>query len=789
MLKQNVLLFLRNVKRNKSTFLINTTGLGIGIASFLVLALYVYNDLTYNQFNKNLANIYRVREGESIQTKGPLFPKILEDIPEVENGTRIFDWDWFRLGYGDVAFQENLLYVDDGFFSVFTFPFAQGMASQVLHEKYSAVISKPFAKKYFGDAPAVGKELRIGFEDMFLTVRGVVDIPENSSVRFDIVTSYETGEEISPWIKDVHDWYNTFSETYLVLQDGISPNSIQSKLQDIVRENFLPVGENKTVLDLLPFADYHSEVESNKALIVILVLVALGILGIAIVNFINLTITQSLSRTKEIGIKKVHGAAKRHLMYQIMVESFFMGLVALVFGVVLVITFLLPMFNALFDAGLSFQSVSILYLGGLLLGIWVVVGLVSGVVPSLLWAKGKLIDSLKGKVFSGNRPIFSKYSSIVIQFVIAIVLISGTLLIRKQIDYMVEKDPKFDNENVIVARTDYWQHRDLDVASQNLEVISKELNASPYVLSVGFTGSVPGEYDENYNTFYPEAKSTVPNIHLRKAYVGKNYFKTMGIPVLSGHGFDQPPTSLGNTVVLNKTAMKALGFEKAEGQILREGSESGQSYRIIGIIDDFSYQGSQHENQPLAHFYSERENFMDWDYLTIRAKKGSGLQVVRLLQEKWKQMLPQGTLSHFFADSKLNEYYKEYERVNTLITWFSILAIILSCIGLFALSSYAIAQRTKEIGIRKVNGATITQILSLLNRDFLKWVVLAFLIAVPLAWYGLEKWLEGFAYKTNISWWIFALAGVTTFTIALLTVSWQSFKTAITNPVEALREE
>lgn len=789
MLKQNILLFLRNIKRNKSTFFINTTGLGIGIASFLVLALYVYNDLTYNQFNENLSNIYRVREGESIQTKGPLLPKILEDVPEVEKGTRIFDWDGYRLSNGDVAFQENVLYVDKDFFSVFTFPFIQGTAPEVLHEKYSAVISKPFAKKYFGDTPAFGKKLQIGFEDMFLTVSGVVDIPENSSVTFDIVTSYETGEEISPWIKDVHDWYNTFSETYLVLQDGISPKSIQSKLQDIVRENFLPVGQNKTVLNLLPLADYHSEIESNKALIIILALVALGILGIAIVNFINLTITQALSRTKEIGIKKVHGAAKGHLMYQIMVESFFVGLVALALGVVLAITFLLPMFNTLFDSSLRFQSVQPIYLGSTLLGIWIVVGLVSGTVPSLLWAKGKLIDSLKGKVFSGNRPVFSKYSSIVVQFAIAIVLISGTLLIRKQIDYMIEKDPKFDNENVIVAQTDYWQHQDLAVASQNLEVISKELSNSPYVLSVGFTGSVPGDYDENYNTFYPEAKSAVLNIHLRKAYVGENYFKTMGIPVLSGHGFDQPPTSLGNTVVLNKTAMKELGFEKAEGQILREGSESGRSYRIIGVIDDFSYQGSQHENQPLAHFYSERENFMDWDYLTIRAKKGSGLQVIRLLQEKWKQMLPDGVLNHYFADSKLNEYYKEYEKVNTLITWFSILAIILSCIGLFALSSYAMAQRTKEIGIRKVNGATIAQILSLLNKDFLKWVVLAFLIAVPLAWYGLEKWLEGFAYKTNISWWIFALAGLTTFTIALFTVSWQSFKAAITNPVEALREE
>ncbi|WP_419212794.1 ABC transporter permease [Maribacter sp. X9] len=793
MLKQHLKLFYRNVRGNKGTFLINTLGLGVGIASFLVLALYVYNDVTYNYFNKNLANIYRIQEiyedGDGTATKGLVLPKIMEEIPEVVNGTRIFDWDGHRLAYENIAFPEQMYYADKGFFSVFSFPFVEGEATNVLDEKFSVVISKPIAEKYFGSASAIGKELQVGFSENYLIVKGVVDIPENSSVKFDVIGSYETGETLSPWIIDVHDWYNTFSNTYVVLQDGIGPEAISEKLERIVKENFLPVGESTIKLSLLPFKDYHAKVESNQTLITILAFIALGIIGIAIVNFINLTVTNSLSRTKEIGIKKVHGATKKHVVQQIVVESLVVGLIALAFGLLLMSGFLLPSFNRLFETNLSIGSYDPLFLGTLLLVIWVVVGLFSGLVPSFLWSRSKLVENLHGKVTAKQKPGFSKYASIVVQFVIAIMLISGTLIIRKQIDYMVKKDPKFDAENTIVLQTDYWQYSDTEAASQKLKVLAQELEASPLVSSVSFTGSVPGDYDENYNGFYLEGQNDKADIFLRKSYVGENYFKTLGIPLTSGHGFEKDGLLLENTVVLNKTAMDKLGFTTAQEQLLREGNPNGQAYRVIGAIDDFTYQGVQNEMQPLAHFYTKQENYTNWDYLAIRAQEGASLQVIELLKNKWQTLLPDATLTHFFADEKLNAYYKEYERVNTLITWFSLLAVLLSCIGLFAIASFAMAKRTKEIGIRKVNGAKVSQILNLLNKDFLKWVVIAFLIAVPCAYYGAQKWLEGFAYKTEISWWVFGLAGLATLIVALITVSWQSLKAARANPVKSLRTE
>ena len=778
----------RSLLKKKNYLLINVLGLGVGIASFLILFLYVYNDFTYNHFNKNLDNIYRVREGAMVQTKGLLLPEMLDQIPEVVNGTRIFDWDGFRISYGEKAFEENIQYVDTGFFSVFSFPFKEGSARQGLHDKYGAVISRKFAEKYFGQAPAVGKKLKVRFDNIFLQVNGVVDIPANSSIKFDLITSYETGEEISPWIKGVHDWYNTFSETYVLLKDGTDPASIHDKLQQIVHDYFFPAGQNKTDLNLLAFKDYHASQESNHTLMIILAVIALGIISIAIVNFINLTVTSSLSRTREIGIRKVVGAGNHFLFRQMMSESLMVSFLALLTGC-LITMLILPSFNRLFDMHLEFNFLQNKLLLFLSLAVWLIVGILSGIIPSLFWIRTGLMQSLQGKLFIPGRQGFSRYSLLVVQFVIAMVLISGALLVRKQISYMIEKDPKFDKENVVVAQLESWQYPDLKAASQKFKLIAEELETSPYVESVCFSQNIPGEYSENYNTFYPEAGSAAEQIHLRKAYVGKNYFKTYGIRMVSGRGFDPDLQADDQSMVLNKTAMRQLGYDAAAGQIIHESSKNGDIYKVVGEVDDFSYQGAQREMQPLAHFFTEKKNLEDWSYLSVRAKPGASLAIVKLMKEKWQQTTPSAPVNCFFAEDKLNGQYQEYIRVNQVIAWFSAIAIILSCTGLFALSSYAMTRRTKEIGIRKVNGARIAEVMVLLNKDFVKWVAVAFVIATPLTWYALHRWLESFAYRTSLSWWVFALSGLIALAIALLTVSWQSWKASSRNPVEALRYE
>ncbi len=777
----------RFLLKNRNYLLINMLGLGIGITSFIVLSLYVYNDLTYNHFNKNISNIYRVYEGESIRTKGLLLPKILEEIPEVENGTRKFDGAWFRISYGEKAFLENIHYADTGFFSVFSFPFVEGSAKRSIHEKYGVVVSTDFAKKYFGEDQAIGKKLKVKFDDTFFEVNGVVDIPVNSSVKFDIVASYETGEILSPWIKDVHDWYNTFSKTHVLLKHGIKPEQLSDKLQRIVTENFIPAGKNETELKLLPLKKYHGAHGSNRSLIIILGVIAFGIVCVAIVNFINLTITSSLSRAKEIGIKKVIGASRNHLFRQIMTESLVVSFLALFFGCVLAYL-LLPKFNQLFDMQLQFSLFGNKIITLVLILIWLIVGALSGLLPSLFWMRAKLTQSLHGNLFSGKKIGTSRYSLVIVQFVIAIFLISGTFMVRKQINGMLGKDPKFDQENVIAAELESWQYPDQEEASQKFRLIAEELEKSPYVHSVCFSESVPGTYHEHYNTFYPDGGSKVDEIYLRKSYVGRNYFETYGVSTLSGSAYNQDLISYKGTVILNKAAMMKLGFDEATGQIIREGRKNGYARKIIGMVDDFSYQGAHKEMQPLIHFFISK-NIADWNYLSVRAKPGASLQVIQLMKEKWKAIGPESTVNYFFVSDKLNEHYKEYIRINKVVSWFSAIAIILSCVGLFALSSYSITQKIKEIGIRKVNGAKVSELLAMLNKDFVKWVAIAFIIACPIAYYAMKKWLENFAYKTTLSWWIFVLAGAIALGIALLTVSWQSYRAASRNPVEALRYE
>ena len=778
----------RFLLKKKNYLFINVFGLGVGVASFLILALYIYNDISYNRFNENYSRIYRLAEGSGMQTKGLVLPTILDQIPEVECGTRFFTWDGFRVSYNDVAFPQGVQYVDSAFFSVFSFPFTEGNSKNPLKEKYGAVISSDVAKKYFGDTPAVGKKLQIKFTNTFLTVNGVVDVPENSSVKFEIVTSYETGMEISPWIVSVHDWYNTFSESYIVLKEGISPSQIDPKLQRIVTEKFLPVGENKTDLNLFPYSEYHAKYESNGTLIIILSLVALGILGIAIFNYINLTISSSITRSREVGIKKVFGATRHHLFGQIITESYTISFIALIFGYLLAIA-LLPMFNQLFEINLQFNFSENYIFFFMLLAIWFVVGLISGIVPALFLSRAKLVQSLKGKLNVKNRSLLSQNSLVVVQFTIAIILICVTFLVKNQIGFMIEKDPNFDKENIVVAELETWQYEDANAASNKFSKIAKELKESPYVKSVCFSQTIPGTYSENYNTFYHEASSTVESIHLKKAYVGRNYFETYGIPFTSGSGFNQELSSYKNCVVLNKTAMTKLGYSEAAKQIIRESSPTGQINTIIGAIEDFSYQGAQHEMQPLAHFFAEQEKLSNWGLLSVRANPGASLKVVELLKEKWQNTSPITSVNYFFIDDKLDQHYKEYIRVNKVFSWFSLLAIILSCIGLFTLSAQSMTRKTKEIGIRKVNGAKVSEILAMLNKDFIKWVAIAFVIACPIAWYAMNKWIENFAYKTTLSWWIFALAGVLALIIALLTVSWQSWRAASRNPVEALRYE
>ena len=779
---------LRFLLKNSNYLFINIFGLGIGITSFLLLSMYLYHDYNYNHFNDNLSNIYRIKEGSSVQTKGLFLPQVLKDIPEVINGTRIFGWDSYRISYQEKTFYESVQFVDTGYFSIFSFPLVQGSPEVGIKKKYDAVISSKFANKYFGNENAIGKKLRVNFDDIFLTITGVVNIPNNSSVKFDILSSYETGYELSPVMKSVHDWYNVFSETYVVLSDKANPELVKPKLNQIATKYFIPVGKEKNSIQLIPYKEYHFEYETQKSLLVILIVIASSILIIALLNFINLNLTSSFERINEIEIKKALGAHDRHILLQVFGESLFISFVAVILSC-LGVYFSLPLFNESFNVVLEFGILGNKVFIVILILIWLIVGSLSSITPFVLLKKAvhlKRSESVKAKF---KQSAIYKYTLIVLQFIIAIVLISGSLLMKKQVNGMINTDPGFDKENVLVAVIESWQFKDQKDASSRYQQLYDELANHTLVQSVCFSNSIPGSYSENYNLFYPEDIINTETIHFRKAYVGKNYFETYGMKILNGQGFNKDQISLKDKMVVNKKALDLLGYEAANEQVLRSSSKTGNAFQMIGTVDNYSYQSRQRENQAIAHFFTENENASSWNYLSVRAQKGTSRQVIELIKEKWKTLIPEKVPNIIYANDQLNSHYNELKRLNKIISGFTVLAFLLSCIGLIALSSYSINQKTKEIGIRKVNGAKTKEVILLLNKDFIKWVAIAFIIACPIAYYAMNKWLQNFAYKTELSWWIFALAGIIAVGIALLTVSWQSWRAASKNPVESLRYE
>ncbi|WP_421917980.1 ABC transporter permease [Marinifilum sp.] len=779
---------LKFILRKSNYLFINIFGLSIGLCAFLLLCMYLYHDYNYNRFNDKLSTIYKIKEEGSTQTKGLLLPRILEDIPEISNGTRIFNWDSYRISYQEKAFSENVHCVDTGYFSIFSFPFVQGSPTIGIKKKYDVVISSKFAYKYFGKESAIGKKLRINFDNTFLTVTGVVDIPTNSSEKFNISTSYETGYEISPNMKVVHDWYNTFSATYVVLPNHSDQTMVEEKLQQIATKYFFPAGKEKKGIQLIPFKEYHFEYETKKTLLIILAVIALSILIIALLNFINLNLTSSFERINEIEIKKALGAHNHHILIQVFGESLLISSIGVSLACIGVYLSL-PFFNESFNVALEFRSLSNKIFVTTLLLIWLTIAIISSIAPYVLLRKISYHKNSKSIKTKSKQSSFYKYTLLVLQFTIAIVLISGSLLMKKQINGMINIDPGFDKENVLVAAIDNWQFKDKEDASNRYQQLYDELEKDALVKSVCFSNNIPGSYSENYNSFFPEEIINTDNIHFRKAYVGKKYFETYGMKILNGQGFNKDHLYYKDKIIVNKKAMDILGYKNANEQILHSSSKTGKAFQIIGTVDNYSYQSKQRENQAMAHFFRENENASSWNYLSVRAVKGASIQVIELMKEKWKKLIPEITPNILFAKDKLNAHYKELKRLNKIISGFTLLAFLLSCFGLIAIASYSINQRTKEVGVRKVNGAKTLQIIVMLNKDFLKWVAVAFVVACPIAYYAMNKWLQNFAYKTELSWWIFALSGIIAIGIALLTVSWQSWRAARRNPVESLRYE
>ena len=800
MLRNYLLLTIRNLILHRGYFIINLLGLTVGITSFILIVLWIKAETSYDKFHKNARNIYRVDyllyeegilEQHSASGSAAIGKEIKNMFPEVEKYTR-FTRTESLVKYGDKTFKErNILYAQSSFFDLFSFPLAEGSPDSTLLAINHAVITEETARKYFGNENPVGKMITIDGASDFEVAGIVKSLPGNTHLKFDILLSYENLIKISrSWDNS---WVSERVYSYILLTPGADAEALQTKLPQIpqtfigksMKEAFYLL-EYKLVklTDIHLHSSVSNELEVNGSYrnVVSLGIIALLVLLIAFINYINLATSRSIEKAHEVGIRKVSGALRKDLVYQFLTESALLNLFALMISLSGVLL-LLPFFEQVMQSPLQIDYLMIMLLFFLLL---VSGSLFTGLLPALYisgFAPGLF---LKGKTPTGAGWIIRlKNYLVVFQFTISVILIFCTITIYRQINFMRNHDLGMDiRELLVIDGPRIIRANTFESYLNSLESFKNEIGALSMVSSITASSNVPGTEIKNSRVYgIPvEGRNTEKRIDIY--LIDYQFIKTYGLTLLAGDNFSATIKEESNKVILNESALKYFGFEDAVstvGKTLRGGR---QEVSIKAIVNDFNQQSLKELPRPIA-FFNQPINI----YYTIKVNMTGIDKLIPELEKIWNSHYPGNPFNYFFLNDFYNEQYRADQRFSRLFLVSSILAIIIACLGLSGLSAFAITRRTKEIGIRKTNGARIAQVLVLLNKDFVKWVVMAIVIAAPVAWIAMSRWLQNFAYRTEISWWIIIASGAIAVVIALITVSWQSWRAAARNPVEALRYE
>lgn len=766
---------LRHILRHKIYSFINIVGLAIGIACCLLITLWIFDELSYDKFHKDADSIYHVlahTDVKNIQvTPTLLAPTLKENFPEIVDVTR-YDWLFqdILLSYENKAFNEKgLRLVDPSFFKIFTFPFLQGNPDTALNDPYSIVVSEAVAEKYFSNKDPMGKTLTMNNQHQF-TVTGVIEnVPRNSTLQFDMVIPIE--HRISTTDKSWYThWNNFFLFTFIKLRDNCKVDDINRKIADIAQIH----GSRKdTVLTILPFIVRYFFFYSDVKYIYIFSAVAIFILVIACINFINLSTARSANRAKEISMRKIVGAYRKNIIFQFLSESLILSFTALIFALILV-ELLLPFFNTITEKELSLNNSLILPLS---IGLALFSGIAAGGYPALFLSAFHPVKILKGKMASGSKSSALRKVLVVVQFSLSILLIISAFVIYKQIDYMKHLSVGYDKELIVSISMGGG-------SEQYYHVFKNELLDDARILGVTGTASGMPYFDWHTSGWHWEGKD--PNKELSVCYnmIDYDFVETLKLELLEGRDFSREVSSDVSAVFLvNEEMMKLMGVKSAVGATLTQVDITG---KIIGVIKNFHFQPFNNQIEPLV-LELIPEKILD---ILIRIKPGNITSTLTFIKETWKKVIPMYPFEYSFLDEDFDRLsFRDIERTNKLINSFTILAIIISCLGLFGLASFMAEQRTKEIGIRKVLGASVSSIVLLLSKEFIKWVLIATIISLPIGYFAMSIWLQDFAYRTNISFWIFLLSAAVALLIAMLTVSYQSIKAALANPIDSLRYE
>ena len=797
MIKNYFKIAFANLMRNKFYSLINIVGLAIGITACILIMLYVQSELSYDTFHKKADRIYRVNldaviNGDAFNspvTCSPLAKAMQNEIPEVEEAVRLVNQQPVIRHNNDVFNENRWFFADANFFKIFSTSFIEGNPENALSQPNSVVLTETTAKRYFGEDNPIGQFITWENNGDYQVTGVIKDYPENSHIKPDFLASIK-GQDID----NNFNWISNELYNYILVKDGYTKQDVDAKLEGLgekyvgpaIKQAFGVSFEKLKSQGLKykwyaqPLGGIHFKREvmqgigplGNKSYMQIFSIIALFILVIACINYMNMSTARSANRAKEVGIKKTFGSSRNSLILQFLSESVLVTLLALVLALFL-IKLLLPEFNNLIDKQLVFNYFNNFKTIPLMLAFGIGIGMIAGSYPAFFLSSYSPVKVIKGIHKSEGGSARLRNGLVIFQLVVTIALFSGSFFISKQLSFLQNKDLGFNKENLLII------DKANDLGNQ-LSSFKNELLAQPSILKITNSSLIPGRSYTNNPYFHHTVEDSKLVITARS---DRDFIKTYQIELKEGRFFEEDKQFDDKSVVINETTVKQLNIEDPIGKKIYMGTKTeDNSLTIIGVMKDFNCQSLHERMSPLVLTNGSG------NYLSVRIS-GDIQQNLKIIEQTWDKFAKGQILDYVFFDEDFGRLYKSEVRTRKIVSIFSALAILIACLGLLALAAFVAEQRTKEIGIRKVNGAKIREILLSLNRNFIKWVAIAFVIATPIAYYTMNNWLENFAYKTTLSWWVFALAGVAALFVSMLTVTWISWKAATRNPVEALRYE
>ncbi|MBD1384991.1 ABC transporter permease [Mucilaginibacter rigui] len=807
MFKNYIKTAFRSLKKNKGFTIINILGLALGLCVCMLIVFYVIDELSYDKYNTKIDRIYRVNNDIKFggatrsfaEVPAPLAATFMSNFPEVEKVVRFRGWGEYKIRKGNQNVQENsIIYADPGIFDVFTLPMLDGDPVTALKDPHSIVINQTMAKKYFNTTNAVGKTLLLN-DSLNYKVTGVIkDIPKQSHFRFGFFLAMTDLQESKE-----DNWLSNNFNTYVLLKPGAGIQKLEAKFPAMVRKSISGQLQAAIRMDydqfektggyfhinLTPLQDIHlrsnrlAELDDNSNIqyVYIFSAIALFILLIACVNFMNLSTARSANRAREVGVRKVLGSPRKFLIAQFLSESVIVTFVATVIAVFGAWA-LLPLFNQTAGKEIVLTAQTFAWLVPALLGGVIVIGCLAGSYPAFFLSAFQPIDVLKGKLSSGFKGGFLRSFLVVFQFSISIFLIIGTMVIYHQLKYIQSKNLGYDRDHVLVIKN-------TNSLGNNAKVFKRELQDLPGVQSATLSGYSPTSGNRNSTSFFTsQAHDSKTALATQFWDIDEDYVPTMGMKVIAGRNFSKEMMTDSTALVINETAARQLAFTDPVGKELYLPMDNTASklkqMHIIGVVKDFNFNSLRDNVTPLVFQLAESNG-----RLSVRIKTSDMPDFINQVKSKWQAVSPNMGFDYSFMDEEFDSNYRAEQRIGTIFIIFTTMAIIIACLGLFGLAAYAAEQRTKEIGIRKVLGANVSIIVGMLSKDFIKLVIISILIASPLAWLSMQQWLKGFAYRDGIKWWIIVAAGAGAMFIAVITISFQSIKAALVNPVKSLKSE